>query len=107
MKGNMKQVSFLHVYHHFTISIIWWMITYHAPGGDAYFSAALNSFVHVCMYAYYLMAHVLPKDEKTKKKYLWWGKYLTMFQLTQFACNFVQSCYLAMTPGVYPAFLSQ
>ena len=35
----------LHVYHHATISFIWWMITYTAPGGDAYFSAALNSFV--------------------------------------------------------------
>jgi elongation of very long chain fatty acids protein 4 len=38
-------VSVLHVYHHATISFIWWMITYTAPGGDAYFSAALNSFV--------------------------------------------------------------
>jgi hypothetical protein len=24
----------LHVYHHGSISFIWWMITYHAPGGD-------------------------------------------------------------------------
>lgn len=43
----LEQVSVLHVYHHATISFIWWMITYTAPGGDAYFSAALNSFV-VC-----------------------------------------------------------
>jgi elongation of very long chain fatty acids protein 4 len=31
------------------------MIVHRAPGGDAYFSAALNSWVHVCMYTYYLM----------------------------------------------------
>lgn len=23
LKGNMRQVSFLHVYHHLTISVIW------------------------------------------------------------------------------------
>jgi len=40
-----SQVTVLHVYHHASISFIWWMITYTAPGGDAYFSAALNSFV--------------------------------------------------------------
>ena len=39
------QVTVLHVYHHASISFIWWMITHTAPGGDAYFSAALNSFV--------------------------------------------------------------
>ena len=78
------------MYHHATISFIWWMITYTAPGGDAYFSAALNSFVvrtasgtpcshphrrlltcllprlwqHVLMYTYYLMAILLGKDPK-------------------------------------------
>lgn len=55
LKNNLKQVSFLHVYHHATISFMWWMIAHRAPGGDAYFSAALNSWVHVCMYTYYLM----------------------------------------------------
>jgi hypothetical protein len=34
MKGNLNQVSFLHVYHHVSISCIWWVIAYAAPGGD-------------------------------------------------------------------------
>ena len=34
LKGNVKQVSFLHVYHHVSISCIWWAIAYAAPGGD-------------------------------------------------------------------------
>ena len=56
----------LHVYHHASISFIWWMITHTAPGGDAYFSAALNSFVHVLMYTYYLLAILLGKDPKAR-----------------------------------------
>uniref|UniRef100_A0A7S0WT84 Very-long-chain 3-oxoacyl-CoA synthase n=1 Tax=Pyramimonas obovata TaxID=1411642 RepID=A0A7S0WT84_9CHLO len=106
LKGNVNQVSFLHVYHHGSISGIWWMISYAAPGGDAYFSAALNSWVHVCMYTYYFMAAVLPKDEKTRRKYLWWGRYLTQMQMFQFFMNLIQAVYcLNFSP--YPKFLSQ
>jgi len=106
LKGNTHQVSVLHVYHHGSISFIWWMITYHAPGGDAYFSAALNSWVHVCMYMYYLIASLLPKDEKTRKKYLWWGRYLTQMQMFQFFLNLLQAAYCwQFSP--YPKFMSQ
>ena len=62
------QVSFLHVYHHASISLIWWMITYSAPGGDAYFSAALNSFVHVLMYCYYFTAVTLSASPNKKRQ---------------------------------------
>lgn len=62
----MRQVTLLHVYHHASISFIWWMITNTAPGGDAYFSAALNSFVHVVMYLYYLLAILLGKENKAR-----------------------------------------
>lgn len=34
LKGNLNQVSVLHVYHHISISCIWWVIAYAAPGGD-------------------------------------------------------------------------
>merc|ERR1719183_3079462 len=106
LKGNTHQVSVLHVYHHGSISFIWWMITYHAPGGDAYFSAALNSWVHVCMYMYYLIASLLPKDEKTRKKYLWWGRYLTQMQMFQFFLNLLQAAYCwQFSP--YPKFMSK
>eukprot|EP00959_Pyramimonas_sp_CCMP1952_P110219 2306007-Pyramimonas_sp.AAC.1 len=72
----------------------------------AYFSAALNSWVHVCMYTYYFMAAVLPKDEKTKRKYLWWGRYLTQMQMFQFFMNLMQAVYcLHFSP--YPLFVSQ
>ena len=34
LKHNVRQVTVLHVYHHVSIAIIWWMIAHHAPGGD-------------------------------------------------------------------------
>ena len=105
LKNNLKQVSFLHVYHHATISFMWWMIAHRAPGGDAYFSAALNSWVHVCMYTYYLMAVLIGKDEKKRKRYLWWGRYLTQMQMAQFALNLLQSVYTSLY-SPYPKFIS-
>eukprot|EP00245_Coleochaete_scutata_P005893 TRINITY_DN1987_c0_g1_i1.p1 TRINITY_DN1987_c0_g1~~TRINITY_DN1987_c0_g1_i1.p1 ORF type:complete len:298 (-),score=45.52 TRINITY_DN1987_c0_g1_i1:382-1275(-) len=105
VKRSTRQISVLHVYHHSSIALIWWTIIYHAPGGEAYFSAALNSFVHVVMYWYYFVAAVLGKDEKLKRKYLWWGKYLTQLQMTQFAINMVQAAYLMVTYPPYPRFL--
>jgi elongation of very long chain fatty acids protein 4 len=105
IKKNFKQVSFLHVYHHVTISFIWWMIARRAPGGDAYFSAALNSWVHVCMYSYYLLAILVGKSEKARKKYLWWGRYLTQMQMLQFVCNLFQALYCRIY-SPYPTFIS-
>ena len=106
LKKNLRQVSFLHVYHHSTISFIWWMIARRAPGGDAYFSAALNSWVHVCMYTYYLLSATIGKDGRKRSKYLWWGRYLTQMQMFQFLCNLIQAIYCASFSD-YPKFLSK
>lgn len=92
VKGNMRQVSFLHVYHHISISWIWYIISYYAPGGDAWYSVMLNPVVHVVMYTYYLIASFV-KDPSSRKKYLWWGKYLTQFQMSQFVSMWVQALY--------------
>ena len=110
LKGNLHQVSFLHVYHHLSISFIWWVIAYHAPGGDAWYSCALNSFIHVCMYSYYLLASLSGGDPKFRKKYLWWGKYMTMMQMTQFASMMAQASYmmyLGDRKGGYPLGLAK
>lgn len=32
LKQNFRQITFLHVYHHLTIFIIWWVVVYYAPG---------------------------------------------------------------------------
>ena len=56
LRGKTEQVTFLHVYHHSTIQCVWGylLLIGHANGTIA-FGAVINSFVHVVMYAHYLM----------------------------------------------------
>lgn len=92
LKQNYRQVSFLHVYHHITIYVIWWMASFMAPGGEAYYSAMVNSGVHVVMYVYYFLTLLFP--EGRMRKFLHNFKFvITKGQLTQFALNCVQSVY--------------
>lgn len=90
LKGNLSQVSFLHVYHHASTCVIFWMVSKHAPGGDAWFCITINCWVHVVMYTYYLLTTIIT-DKGTRKKYLWWGIYLTQFQMSQFFINLIHS----------------
>mmetsp|Transcript_18323 Transcript_18323/g.25836 ORF Transcript_18323/g.25836 Transcript_18323/m.25836 type:complete len:334 (-) Transcript_18323:299-1300(-) len=77
LRGRMDQVSFLHVYHHTTIAWAWWAAFHLWPGGDAYFGALCNSWIHVMMYSYYALALLkIPCP---------WKKSLTLSQLIQFA----------------------
>jgi len=94
LKKNFHQVSFLHVYHHVATFIIWWAVIYYAPGGDSWFSAALNAFVHVLMYSYYFLAtlHITAP----------WKYYLTQFQMFQFALNMCQGFYDIFYDTPYP-----
>jgi len=99
LKKNFHQVSFLHVYHHIATFIIWWGVTYYAPGGDTYFSAAQNSFVHILMYSYYFLA--------TMKVNAPWKYFITQLQMLQFALNFVQGVYVNYYDTPYPRFWGQ
>jgi elongation of very long chain fatty acids protein 7 len=67
----------------------WWGVKF-MPGGHGTFFGMLNSFVHVVMYTYYMLAAVGPQMQK----YLWWKKYLTMLQLVQFVAIFVHAMQL-------------
>jgi len=91
-----NQVSFLHVYHHATIFAIWWCIAVYAPGGDAYFSVILNSFVHTVMYAYYFFAGLKFTFLQPIKPYI------TSLQMTQFMAMLIQSAYDFLYPCDYP-----
>jgi len=76
LRGKNEQVSFLHVYHHTTIACAWWVAMSLMPGGDSYFGALLNSWIHVMMYSYYVLSIL--------KVSCPWKRYLTMAQLVQF-----------------------
>jgi len=97
LKKNFHQISFLHVYHHASIFAIWWIVTYFAPGGESYFSAGLNSFIHVLMYGYYLWSTFAKKTpEGVRPKWNepgYYKKYVTSLQMLQFTCMFIQSNY--------------
>lgn len=105
LKRNVRQVTVLHVYHHMSVALIWWIISHHAPGGDAYFSGAINSGVHVFMYFYYLLSMLLRNNEKARQKYLSWGRYLTQMQMLQFIFNWIQASYCIKVQAPYPQFL--
>jgi len=102
LKKNDHQLSFLHMYHHATIFAIWWAVVFYAPGGESYFSAAQNSFVHVTMYSYYLLASFSVEVP--------WKKYITIFQMFQFLLNMVQAVvdwWFPVPDGKYPVWLAK
>ncbi|KAL9955570.1 hypothetical protein ACROYT_G036910 [Oculina patagonica] len=110
LRKKNNQVTFLHVYHHASMCVLWWTVCKWIPGmaekgiagegwggkgllgmrgtgrrgrkgGVSYFGATCNSFVHVVMYAYYGLSAIGPQ----MRPYLWWKRYITKLQLTQFA----------------------
>lgn len=106
-KKNDRQISFLHLYHHSSIFFVWWIIIRYGPGGEAYFSAALNSFIHVLMYGYYLWSTFASKLAEGRKPHpfhpTYYKKYITSMQMTQFTCMLIQSiCDLWFIPNHYP-----
>lgn len=58
---------------------VWWGVKFF-PGGQSTFFGFLNTFVHIIMYGYYMLAAMGPKVQK----YLWWKKYLTLLQMVNF-----------------------
>eukprot|EP00295_Goniomonas_pacifica_P036990 CAMPEP_0175960242 /NCGR_PEP_ID=MMETSP0108-20121206/35254_1 /TAXON_ID=195067 ORGANISM="Goniomonas pacifica, Strain CCMP1869" /NCGR_SAMPLE_ID=MMETSP0108 /ASSEMBLY_ACC=CAM_ASM_000204 /LENGTH=248 /DNA_ID=CAMNT_0017287805 /DNA_START=11 /DNA_END=757 /DNA_ORIENTATION=- len=76
LKKNFRQLTFLHVYHHASILIVWgWLLQNNQAGGTVYFGALINSWVHVLMYAHYLFTS-LGFQNPLKP-------YLTMIQIGQ------------------------
>ncbi|ALC47357.1 CG2781, partial [Drosophila busckii] len=87
MRKRYDQVSTLHVIHHGIMPVsVWWGVKF-TPGGHSTFFGFLNTFVHIFMYAYYMLAAMGPKVQK----YLWWKKYLTVLQMIQFVLVMVHS----------------
>lgn len=67
-------------------------------GGHSTFFGLLNTFVHIIMYAYYLLAALGPEIQK----YLWWKKYLTSLQMVQFLAIMVHAFQLLFIDCDYP-----
>ncbi|XP_043215738.1 elongation of very long chain fatty acids protein 7-like [Amphibalanus amphitrite] len=95
LKKDNKRMTYLHVYHHGSMASGWWICTLYLPGGSCWIPGALNSFVHCVMYSYYLLASLGPRV----RPYLWWKRYLTQLQLTQFAIILFMAL-LIQSPGM-------
>jgi hypothetical protein len=81
-KGD--QLSFLHVYHHCTIGVIWGLLLhYGVANGTAFFGAWINSLVHALMYFHYMWTSLGFRNPLKP--------YLTMFQMFQFSLCIVQA----------------
>ncbi|KAJ1454712.1 ELO family [Pelagophyceae sp. CCMP2097] len=84
-KGNSgKQLSFLHVYHHATIGVVWgYLLSVGAGNGTSRYGALINSVTHVFMYSHYLWTSFgLTNPFKAL---------LTKWQITQFYSCFVHA----------------
>ncbi|CAG0886358.1 unnamed protein product [Darwinula stevensoni] len=98
MRKKFEHVSTLHVVHHGVMPMSVWFGVKFTPGGHSTFFGLLNSFVHIIMYFYYMMAALGPSWHK----YLWWKKYLTSLQMVQFICIFVHAFQLLFIDCDYP-----
>ncbi|KAG5496176.1 hypothetical protein JKF63_02477 [Porcisia hertigi] len=92
LKQNYHQVSSLHVYHHTSIFALWWLASLVAPGGESYYSAMVNSGIHVVMYGYYFLTLLFPsgsvRNVLNRFKFV-----ITKAQMLQFSLNCLQSAY--------------
>ncbi|XP_043786686.1 elongation of very long chain fatty acids protein AAEL008004 isoform X1 [Apis laboriosa] len=98
LRKKENQITFLHLYHHTVMPMVSWGATKYYPGGHGTFIGVINSFVHIIMYTYYLLAALLPQYQK----YLWWKKYITTLQMGQFCLAFLHSCQLLFYDCDYP-----
>nr|WNR62020.1 elongation of very long chain fatty acids protein elovl4-like [Platynereis dumerilii] len=85
LRKKNTQITLLHVYHHASVFPLCWIGVKWHPGGQVFFGALMNSWTHVVMYSYYGLASMGPKVQK----YLWWKRYITKMQLTQFVAGMV------------------
>ncbi|XP_046742156.1 elongation of very long chain fatty acids protein AAEL008004-like isoform X1 [Diprion similis] len=98
LRKKNQHVSTLHVIHHGVMPFSVWMGMKFAPGGHSTFFALLNTFVHIVMYFYYMVAAMGPQYQK----YIWWKKYLTTMQMVQFVMIMTHQFQLLFTECDYP-----
>ncbi|XP_019873198.1 elongation of very long chain fatty acids protein AAEL008004-like [Aethina tumida] len=98
MRKKNDQLSTLHIIHHGVMPMSVWFGVKFTPGGHSTFFGFLNTFVHIVMYSYYLIAALGPQYQK----FLWWKKYLTTLQMVQFVLVMAHAFQLLFTECNYP-----
>ncbi|XP_034946113.1 elongation of very long chain fatty acids protein AAEL008004-like isoform X2 [Chelonus insularis] len=98
LRKKNNHVSTLHVIHHGCMPMSVWFGVKFTPGGHSTFFGLLNTFVHIVMYSYYLLAALGPQMQP----YLWWKKYLTALQMVQFVLIMIHAFQLLFIECNYP-----
>ena len=81
LRKKTQQVTVLHVYHHSAVPILGYMAMKIAPlAPPVILFVLLNSMIHTIMYLYYALAAFGQRFQR----YLWWKRYITLIQLSQF-----------------------
>lgn len=80
LRKKFGHASFLHVYHHSGMVIVGYLACKFSLNGHFVLLGVINSFVHVCMYSYYLVTAMWPENKPS----LAVKKCLTLIQLVQF-----------------------
>uniref|UniRef100_A0A1Q3G598 Elongation of very long chain fatty acids protein n=2 Tax=Culex tarsalis TaxID=7177 RepID=A0A1Q3G598_CULTA len=94
LRKKQNQISFLHLYHHTLMPVCGFIGVKYFAGGHGTLLGVINSFIHVCMYAYYMLAAMGPKVQQ----YLWWKPYLTKMQIVQFVIVFFHTLQVQFQP---------
>ena len=80
LRKKHSHISFLHVFHHTYVPMVAYICSRFVPiSANAMYLPFINSGIHVVMYTYYLLA-TFP----SLRAHLWWKRYLTGLQMTQF-----------------------
>jgi len=84
LRKKERQITFLHLFHHSSIPVVWSMLLYtHSGYGTVQLGALINSFVHMVMYSHYFITSLGGKNP--------FKVWVTRVQLGQFYILFVHA----------------
>lgn len=100
LKHNYYQLSYLHIFHHSSISTITVLNYILTPyGGDIWFLVIYNSIIHILLNYYYLLLIF--------NKKLWFIKYFTLIQIIQFILCLIQQLLSRLYNKEYPLYIRE
>lgn len=101
LRKKYSHISALHVSHHGLVVWSGWLWMAFGGDGQPVLGLCVNAGMHVIMYTYYFLAALGPKVQK----YLWWKKYLTTLQITQFVVLLIHICIPLFYECGYPGIM--
>ena len=97
LKKKENQLSFLHVYHHSSIAVVWGFLLHNDVGnGTASFGCLINSIIHFLMYNHYLWTSFGYNNP--------FKKFITQSQITQFYLLFIHSILVLSYENIIPKY---